>query len=160
VNTQAAINRVLRGVAVILGIALLGILIDRWIEQGMPYAREGEPSLAAIEVHPRERRYHAGATQTLLVRARYSDGSARDVTHLADFNSTDKELVKVSEMGRMRVGSAQGEAAVVVRFMGLVGVSRVTVPAPRMLPGSEYAALPVNNFIDSLLYARLKDDPD
>src|SRR5258706_7907073 len=129
-------------------------LLLRWIEQGMPYAREGEPSLASIEVYPKERRYHQAATQPLLLRASYSDGSARDVTQLADFTSTDKELVKVSEMGRMRIGDGQGEAAGVVRFLGLVAVSRVTVPSPKLLPPSDYAALPENNFIDHLVYER------
>jgi hypothetical protein len=40
--------------------------------------------------------------------------------------------------------------------MGLVSVSRVTVPSPRVLPEAQYAALPENNFIDHLAYERHK----
>jgi hypothetical protein len=127
-----------------------------WIEQGMPFARDGEPTLKSIEVHPRQRSYRQGSTQRLLVTATYSDGSNRDVSDLADFTSNEKEVAKVSEQGVVRVGATQGEAAIVVRFMGLVDISRATVPADRVLSGSLYTSLPENNFIDHLALDRLK----
>jgi hypothetical protein len=40
--------------------------------------------------------------------------------------------------------------------MGLVDISRITVPADKVLPDSLYSSLPVNNEIDKLVYARLK----
>src|SRR5437867_9947605 len=40
-----------------------------------------------------------GAAQRLLVQAHYSDGTIRDVTRLAGFDSNDKEIAKV-EIGR------------------------------------------------------------
>jgi len=94
--------------------------------------------------------------QQILVQATYSDGSNRDVTELADFTSNDKEVAKVSETGLVRVGATQGEAAIVVRYTGL----------GRRLPDHGAVAavaclfalhsLPENNFIDRLLYNRLK----
>src|SRR5688572_5540395 len=57
--------------------------IVRWIEQGMPYATPGEPTLTALEVEPEERSYQKQLKQPLVVRARYSDDSTRDVTKLA-----------------------------------------------------------------------------
>src|SRR5213078_2682832 len=45
---------------------------------------------------------------------------------------------------------------IVARYMGLVDVSRVTVPADKALPESVYTELPVTNFIDRLDYERLK----
>jgi hypothetical protein len=107
-------------------------------------------------VSPKEGSYKRGATQALRVVARYSDGSTRDVTHLADFASNEKELAKVDENGVVRVGEVPGEGVIVARYMGLVDVSRVTVPADVVLPDSLYAHLPVNNFIDRLVYERLK----
>jgi hypothetical protein len=41
--------------------------------------------------------------------------------------------------------------------MGEVAVARVTVPAERSLSDSVYTSLPVNNFIDEAVYARLKE---
>ncbi|HEY7117422.1 MAG TPA: DUF1553 domain-containing protein [Tepidisphaeraceae bacterium] len=131
-------------------------LIRRWIEQGMPYASKDDPTLAAIEVHPREGRYHKLATQPLLVLAKYSDGSTRDVTALADFVANEKEMARVDENGVVHVGDLPGEGVVIARYMGLVDVSRITVPADQTLPDSLYATLPVNNFIDSNVYDRLK----
>jgi hypothetical protein len=131
-------------------------LLVRWIEQGMPYAREGEPALAKVDVEPKQRRYAKGQRQRLAVRATYSDGSTRDVTELADFSSNDKDLAKVDDAGVVRVGSTSGEGVIVARFMGLVDVARITVPADRLLPESAYAELPVNDFIDSLVDQRLK----
>jgi hypothetical protein len=127
-----------------------------WLEQGAPYAREKDPTLVRVEVFPREGRYHHQAVQPLLVRAAFSDGSTRDVTDLAEFASNEKELARVDEQGVVHVGDVTGEAAVVARYMGLVDVSRVTIPADKELPESLYTALPVNNFIDQLVYDRLR----
>jgi hypothetical protein len=78
------------------------------------------------------------------------------VTGLAEFASNEKELARVDEQGVAHVGDIAGEAVIVARYMGLVDVSRVTVPADKALPESVYAELPVNNFIDRLVYERLK----
>ncbi len=131
-------------------------LLVRWIEEGMPFARPGEAALVGIDVQPREGRYGRGVVQPLHVKARYSDGTSRDVTQLADFISNDKEVAKVSEDGVARTGSVTGETAIVARYMGLVDVARITVPTDQLLPDSEYASLPVNNFIDRLSHERLK----
>ncbi len=127
-----------------------------WLRQGVPFGQTNDPVLLDIEVFPPERRYHQGDAQPLVVRAKYSDGSVRDVTELAEFASNDKEIAKVDEFGVVKVGSLSGEGVVLARFMGLVDISRITVPADKMLPHSIYEALPVNNEIDRLVYARLK----
>jgi hypothetical protein len=130
-------------------------LVD-WIGQGMPYNQPGEATLKSLHVYPAERRYKKGAKQPLLIEARYSDGEVRDVTDLAEFDSNDKEVARVSEDGLVSVANSSGEAAVVARFMGLVAVSRITVPGDRALPDALYASLPINNYVDELSYARFK----
>jgi WD40 repeat protein len=127
-----------------------------WIRGGMLYQAEGEPELQRLTVTPAEQVYKKGASQQLRVEAAYSDGSTRDVTSLAGFVSNDKEIAKVSEDGQVAIGQLSGQAVIVARFMGLVGDARITVPADRLLPEAEYAALPVNNFIDELAYAQFK----
>jgi WD40 repeat protein len=127
-----------------------------WIRGGMLYQAEGEPELQRLTVTPAEQVYKKGATQPLHVEAAYSDGSTRDVTALAGFVSNDKEIAKVSEDGLVAIGQLSGQAVIVARFMGLVGDARITVPADRLLPEAEYAALPANNFIDELAYAQFK----
>jgi hypothetical protein len=127
-----------------------------WIRQGMPYGSTNDPALVEIKVFPPERRYAKGSTQPLLVQAHYSDGTISDVTSLSEFSSNEKEMARVDEFGRVKVGQTSGEGVIVVRFMGLVGVARITVPTDRLLPESLYAALPVHNEIDRLVYQRLQ----
>ena len=127
-----------------------------WLKQGMPFTQTNDPALLGIEVFPPERRCHKGDAQPLLVQAKYSDGRIKDVTELAEFASNDKEIAKVDEFGVVKVGNLSGEGVVLARFMGLVDISRITVPADKLLPNSLYESLPVNNEIDHLVYARLK----
>ena len=127
-----------------------------WIRAGMPYRHTNEPSLTGIAVEPAERRATKGAKHTLKVKARYADGSTRDVTGLAEFSSGDAGQASVDHDGRVTAGRTSGEGVIIARFMGQVGVARVIVPADRVLPASRYVALPVHNAIDTLTYERLK----
>ncbi|MBM3823266.1 MAG: DUF1553 domain-containing protein [Verrucomicrobia bacterium] len=131
-------------------------VLVRWIRQGMPYRSQGEAELTGIEAAPAQGRYRRGSTWSLRVSARYSDGTTRDVTSLAAFDSNDKEIAKVDERGRVKIGKLTGQAVVLARFMGHVADSQVTVPAEKILPVSRYAALPRNNLIDDLAYAHFQ----
>lgn len=131
-------------------------LIAQWIRDGMVFSRPQEPALESIEVFPKERRYRKGASQTLLAQARYSDGSTRDITGLAAFASSDKEIVRVDDAGRLAMGNLPGQGVVVARYMGFVADSQVLIPADALFPESVYAALPRQNFIDDLAYAQFQ----
>ena len=125
----------------------------KWIQQGMPYAQLGDPILTEVKLFPAERRYAKNSLQPLLLRAHYSDGSIRDVTQLAEFHSNEKTIAKVDENGIVDVGTTSGEGLITARFMGLIDVSRVTVPPDKLLPHIAYSVLPRNNFIDGHAYA-------
>lgn len=131
-------------------------LLERWIRAGMPFTAPAEPVLEGLTVHPSERRYRHGATQTFLVTAKYSDGSRRDVTALTSLESNDPERVRVDGPGRVTVGMLGGEAVVVARYMGRVAASQVLVPAQTVFPPERYATLPRNNFIDDHALARFQ----
>ena len=131
-------------------------LLVRWLREGMAYSRTNESALERITAFPKERRYRKGGSQRLLVQAHYSDGSIRDVTRLAGFDSNDKEIAKVDERGLITIGSFTGQGVIVARYMGFVADSQILVPAERLLPEAQYASLPTNNFIDELAYAHFK----
>src|SRR6185295_537914 len=131
-------------------------LLVRWLREGMAYSVTNEPALQRLVVFPKERRYHKSATQRLLVEAHYSDGSVRDVTRLAAFDSNDKEIATVTEHGIVTIGTLTGQGVVVARYAGLVADAHILVPADRLLPEAQYAALPRNNFIDDLAYAQFQ----
>ena len=128
----------------------------QWIREGVPYAGSNAPILLNVTVTPSEGTYTKTAVRPLHVEARYSDGTARDVTQLTNFRATEAEIADVTEDGVIKTGSVSGEGVIIARYMGQVGISRVTVPADHLLPNSLYASLPVNNPIDPLVYAQLK----
>jgi WD40 repeat protein len=131
-------------------------LLVRWISSGMPYSASNEAALVQVEVFPKSRQYPKGASQPLIVLAQYTDGSTRDVTRLAAFDSSDKEIVKVSDPGALSIGSLSGQAVVLARYMGLVADSHILVPSDRVLPAAQFAKLPRNNFVDDLAYAHFQ----
>ena len=106
-------------------------VIHDWIGQGMPYRSPGESTLEGISVFPAEQRYAKSAEQQLVVTARFADGTAQDVTHLADFSANEKEIAEVDQTGLVRTGTLNGEGVIVVRYMGEVAQARVTVPTDR-----------------------------
>ena len=127
-------------------------LLVRWLREGMSYSITNEPILESIIAFPNERRYRKGARQRLLVQAHYSDGSVRDVTRLAKFDSNDKEIAKVDDRGVITLGALTGQGVIVARYMGFVADAQILVPADHLLPEAEYADLPRYNFIDELAY--------
>jgi len=131
-------------------------VVLQWIREGMVYQREGEPTLQKVSVEPSVGVYRKGQRQLLKVSAHFSDGQSREVTKMADFVSNDGEIASVSKTGEVAVGKASGEGTIVVRYMGQVAISRVTVPAEKKIPTSKYAVLPVHNFIDELAYGQFQ----
>ena len=127
-----------------------------WIEQGMPRQRPEDPVLDEIQVEPAERILGYNEQQPLVVTARYSDGATRDVTALAAFQSNESAVVAVDPNGLMRSHTIPGEAAVMARFMGKIAVSNVVIPLEGTVPAEFYDRLPRSNFIDGLVWTKLK----
>src|SRR5262249_13191663 len=80
---------------------LYGILRD-WGAQGLRPARPHTPRIVELLVTPPARVLDDPAReQQLVVRARFADGSTRDVTHLARYSSTDTAVATVDDEGRV-----------------------------------------------------------
>ncbi len=127
-------------------------LIVRWISEGMPYGKAGDPTVARIEVFPRKRIMSFNGEQQLVVMARYTDGSMEDVTRSALYEPNDKEMAKADETGNVQLFEQPGDVAVMVRYQAKVAVFRATVPL-----GAPVTALPPpKNLIDELAFKKLK----
>jgi hypothetical protein len=123
-----------------------------WIAQGMAYRLEGEPTITGVEVHPSRGTMAMRSRQQLSVKARYSDGSTRDVTRLAVYESNDKAMAEATENGLVTVSDIPGNLAVMVRYQGLVATYAASVPL-----GAPIESLPkALNFIDELVFSNLK----
>jgi hypothetical protein len=132
------------------------VLFD-WVSSGMPRQSEPvAPTLTGIVVEPQERVLPRMAKQQLRVLAKYSDGSTRDVTRLSAYLSNEAAIVGVDETGLMTAGPIVGDTAIMARYMGFIAVCGVAVPHPIPAPESIYPTLPKQNFIDELVWAKLK----
>ena len=89
--------------------------------------------------------------QQLKVLAHYSDGSTRDVTHVALYEPNDKSMAEVDEAGLVKILDIPGNVAVMVRYQGMVSVYNASIPL-----GAKVENLPAaKNFIDELVFANL-----
>ena len=101
-----------------------------WIAAGAPASNNDEPAIKALRVRPARRIADVGERQQLRVDAHYNDGSIRDVTAWAKFESNDKAVVSVTGEGLAGVAavslhdvpSAVQEARYVVGELGLQAV--------------------------------------
>ncbi len=130
--------------------------VRRWIAEGARFESEAsEPFIATrIEVEPAQRVMTPGATQQLRVTAIDASGGRRCVTGEAHFESNASGVAEVDGRGLVTAADAPGEAAVLVRYMGHVAVSRVT--RPRATSEQPFARPGENNFIDGLVWDKLR----
>jgi len=125
-------------------------LLRRWIEQGLPVGKASDPSVVRIEVLPRERLLTRGSQQQLRVVATYSNDATEDVTAEAQYQAQQPDLVAVTTGGLASTLDATGEGTIMVRYMGLVDVARLTVPYGGQLPEQTYAQFQARGPIDQL----------
>ena len=129
-------------------------LIRDWVADGVRPDPTDTPGLLGLVVTPPARVLDDPAeVQQLVVRARFADGSTRDVTRLARYSSTDAAIAQVDDEGRV-VKQKSGETTILVSYEHLVATSRLVFREP--VPGLVWADPPANNFIDGHVFAKLK----
>jgi hypothetical protein len=128
--------------------------IVEWLENGAP---NDPPTIAtpiSMEIMPKQAVLEGkDATQRMTVRAKYSDGTVRDVTKLALFLSNNDTSAAISPEGVVKAGE-RGEAFVMARFATFtVGSQVIVVPK-----GDQFVwpNTPENNYIDTLVNNKLK----
>jgi hypothetical protein len=129
-------------------------ILRLWIEQGMPEGDANAPRIQKLTVIPPERVVTRKAAQQLVVLAHSSDGSVRDVTRQAQYQSNEPSIAVGGESGLVRTLEQSGEAAVMARFMGQVAVCRITVPLASTV--AMYPSFPATNYVDTLALAQWK----
>ena len=130
--------------------------ILRWLEADCPQDPPTVATPTGIEVYPPGAVLDGkGSTQRLVVRAKYSDGTDRDVTPLTLFMTNNETSAKIASDGDGTVTAGErGEAFVMARFATYtIGVPFVTLPKGLQFT---WPNPPANNYIDELVYAKLK----
>jgi Protein of unknown function (DUF1549)/Protein of unknown function (DUF1553) len=127
----------------------------RWLEAGVPLDPPTVAKPVAVEVYPKRAVLDGkGATQRLVVRAKYSDGTDRDVTNLAVFLTSNDNAAKVTPDGVVTADN-RGEAFIMARFATFtVGSPFVVLPKGLKF---NFPSVPENNYVDTLIHKKLRD---
>lgn len=129
-------------------------LLLTWLTAGAEADPRDTPKPIGIEVFPKQAVFAAkGERQQLVVLAKYSDGSDRDVTELAVFLSNNDAATTVSEHGLVN-GTGSGAAFILARFDQFTeGASIIS------RPGTPYSfpKIAPQNYVDELVYERWRE---
>lgn len=126
-------------------------LLREWIRQGEAFDGETAPKLVAFEVQPGRGTIQRHAEQQLKALAHYANGSVRDVTEIALYESNDRAMAEVTDRGLVKILDISGNVAVMVRYQGKVAVYSASIPL-----GATVDNLPSpRNFIDEHVFANL-----
>ena len=132
-------------------------LLLRWMQAGAPGVKDKDAAFVALEVEPREIVFRKAGRDRRSSRcvARWSDGSAEDVTPLCRFRSNDEAVATVDETG-----------LVTARRQGRHGRRRLLRQRRRAGPGASCPSptasaraipnVPTPTKIDELVVAKLR----
>jgi hypothetical protein len=128
--------------------------VVRWLEANAPLDPPTVPTPVAVELFPKNAVLDGkDATQQMVVKAKYSDGTERDVTSLALFLSNNDTSAKISPDGMVTAGE-RGEAFVMARFATFtVGSQVISLPKAYQFT---FPQVKENNYVDTLVNAKLK----
>jgi hypothetical protein len=128
--------------------------IHRWLEAGAPLEAEKDIAVpVSAEILPKSLLLESpGQEFRITVRAKYADGTDRDVTDMCLFLSSNDGSAKISKDGVITTGQ-RGEAFVMARFETFtVGTQVIVIPK-----GLQYTKPKVEewNYVDQLVNAKL-----
>ena len=127
-------------------------VLKQWIAEGCRF--DTAKRVARIEVFPKKPLLETtDSQQQLIVMAHFPDGTSRDVTRDAVFETSDFEVATVNKTGRIEA-VRRGEAAALVRYEGLYAAAPVAIIGNR--EGFAWKAAPERNYIDKLVNAKLQ----
>lgn len=130
-------------------------VLKQWIAEGCQVdAAEGRRCVR-LELLPTTGRVlkQPHARQQVVARAHFDDGTVRDVTRLTKFSSSDDQIAEVTPEGLL-TGRRRGQVAVMARYLDQLVSCQFTIVED--VPGFEWPAPPTNNYIDELVYEKLR----
>jgi Protein of unknown function (DUF1553)/Protein of unknown function (DUF1549)/Bacterial Ig-like domain (group 2) len=131
-------------------------ILSQWIAAGIPAPSDSDPVMTHLEVFPSAARLHPGDEQPIVVRARFSDGHAEDVTRWARFTTNEGAVATVGDDGVVKV-QGTGEAAISAWYLSRVVTARIASPFPARIDPAAYARAPRANFIDDAVLRKLQE---
>ncbi len=125
-----------------------------WMAEGLADDAPGLATLKKVDVLPGSRVLNEPSRyQQLSVLAHFADGSARDVTRLTVFSSSDPAIANVNANGLVEF-SQSGEVAILCRYLEELVPVRLTYLEPKV--GFKWTNPPENNYVDKHVFSKLK----
>ncbi len=126
-----------------------------WLEAGASFDPGPVQKVVGIELYPKKAVLNGpDSQQRLTVRAKYEDGTDRDITSLAYFSSNNDNSVDVSQDGIVTAKN-RGEAFVMCRFdTHTVGADFIVLPKDLEFQWNDVTE---NNFIDTRINEKLRN---
>jgi hypothetical protein len=128
-------------------------ILRRWVVAGTPPDGADTPRLKSLEAAPAEAFLVEPAERVKLrVRARFDDGSWRDVTRLSVYEPSNPTTTVAADGEARREGF--GETAVLVRYLDRQATVRLAWVPERK--GFVWRDVPEANYVDKHVFARLR----
>ena len=129
--------------------------VHEWLRSGALLDQGEIPTVTKVDIYPKGAVLNGeGAQQKISVRAYYSDGTDRDVTHLAYFSSNNDNSAVIEQDGVVTAQN-RGEAFIMARFdTHTVGTHFIVLPKNLQFAWNE---LPENNYVDSHMHNKFKN---
>ncbi len=122
-----------------------------WIAAGA-VRQKGAGEVLALAIHPPEPAFSKpGETIRLTVKARFKDGSEKDVTRFCEFRAHDDSVAEVAPDGSVNA-LKPGDTALVVAYRGNVMALRALVPLEH---ATAFKVAEVN-YVDTHVFAKLR----
>ena len=130
-------------------------ILHDWIKEGCLNDTGSGTSCTGIELQPEGSTllHWPNPISRLRVKAYFSDDTARDITHLVQFTSSDEAIAVVKANGVV-AGVNRGVAAVMVRYLEHVRAVAFTFVKP--MDGFQWTNPPAANYVDIHVHAKLK----
>lgn len=103
-------------------------VLRRWIATGVVAPSPNDPIVERIEVFPGEKVLGNEATQVLRVTAFLSDGTSRDVTRQAVYETNEPEIAAVESDGIVQTLDKPGLFSVMLRYGAQIATFHAAVP--------------------------------
>ena len=127
-------------------------IVHQWIAEGCKFSEATRP--VKLDILPKNPVLdRSGQKQQMLVMATFADGTTRDVSRDAIFESSNFEVTSVSPAGQVKA-IRRGESSILVRYEGTYASNTVVVLGTR--EGYAWKDSPEFNFIDTHVNNKLK----
>ena len=128
-------------------------LLRLWIAEGVKLDQNSS-RVKSIDILPKNPMVPLpGMKQQMAVVATYSDGKVRDVTAESFIESSNTEIATADKHGLI-TAVRRGEAAMMARYEGAYAATTLVVMGDRS--GYTWKAVPEYNYIDALVYEKLR----